>query len=246
MKPVGPAFLRHRRALVVSTLVTTAVLLVFARPVHSWLLSLFDAAADLIQQRATWGMVAFVLLAAVSAMVAFVSSAVLVPVAIQVWGPGVCVILLWIGWFMGGLAGYGVGRFLGRPAVELLVRRETLARYEGWAGSGKSLVPMLMLQLAIPSDLASYVFGLVRCRFIVFAGALALAEVPYALGAVYLGESFLQARILPLLVLGLAGVLLSVWAAYRLRDAHGLLDRSAFSSSPGPSSVASDRASPRG
>ena len=192
------------------------LLLMLAQPVHAWLLSLFEAAESLIRQRATWGMVTFVLLAALSAMVAFLSSAVLVPVAIYVWGPTVCFVLLWAGWFMGGLAGYGIGRFLGRPAVEVLVRPETLARYEGWTRSGKSLVPMLMLQLAIPSDLASYLFGLVRCRFIVFVVALAVAEVPYALGAVYLGTSFLERRIVPLLAIGIAGVLLSLWAIRRL------------------------------
>jgi uncharacterized membrane protein YdjX (TVP38/TMEM64 family) len=206
----------HHRVIALAILVSIALLLMLAQPVHAWLLSLFDAAESLIRQRATWGMVVFVLLAALSAMVAFLSSAVLVPVAIYVWGPAVCFALLWTGWFMGGLAGYGIGRFLGRPAVEILVRPGTLARYEGWARSGKSLVPMLMLQLAIPSDLASYLFGLVRCRFIVFAVALAVAEVPYALGAVYLGTSFLERRIVPLLAIGIAGVLLSLWAIHRL------------------------------
>ena len=208
-------------------LVCTALLLMLAEPVHAWLLSLFDAAESLIRQRATWGMVAFVLLAALSAMVAFLSSAVLVPMAIYVWGPAVCFVLLWAGWFLGGLAGYGIGRFFGRPAVEILVRPETLARYEGWARPGKSLVPMLMLQLAIPSDLASYVFGLVRCRFSAFVAALALAEVPYALGAVYLGTSFLERRMVPLLALGIAGVLLSLWAIRRLHHHSDLQPKAA-------------------
>jgi uncharacterized membrane protein YdjX (TVP38/TMEM64 family) len=208
-----------RRIIAVAILVTLSLLLVLAQPVHAWLLGLFDDAEALIQQRATWGMVAFVLLAALSAMIAFVSSAVLVPVAIHVWGPTVCFVLLWVGWFTGGLAGYAIGRFLGRPAVELFVRPQMLERYERWAHQGRSLVPILMVQLAIPSDLASYLFGLVRCRFIVFVAALALAEVPYALGAVYLGASFLERRVLPLAVLGIAGVLLSAWAVYRLQDA---------------------------
>ena len=206
---------RHR-APALAILVGIGLLLMLAQPVHAWLLSLFDAAEVLIRQRATWGMVAFVVLAALSAMVAFLSSVVLMPVALNIWGPAVCFALLWTGWFLGGLAGYGIGRFLGRPAVEILVRPGTLARYEGWAASGKSLFPMLMLQLAIPSDLASYLFGLVRCRFIVFAAALALAEVPYALGAVYLGTNFLERRIVPLLALGIGGVLLSLWAIRRL------------------------------
>ena len=217
--PVWSFIGRQRRAIVLGILLTTAMLLMLAEPVHEWLLLLFDSAGAVISQRSTQGMVVFVLLAALSAMVAFVSSAVLVPVAIHVWGPAVCFVLLWLGWFAGGLAGYAVGRFLGRPAVERLVRPETLRRYEGWTHSGKTLVPMLMIQLAIPSDLASYLFGLVRCRFIIFAAALALAEIPYALGAVFLGESFLERRLLPLVALGLAGVLVSAWALHRVHHA---------------------------
>ena len=209
MRSVRSVLSRHHRVIALAILVTIALLLMLAQPVHTWLLSLFEAAEGAMRDRAAWGMIVFVLLAALSAMVAFLSSAMLVPAAIYVWGPVVCFLLLWTGWFLGGLAGYAIGRYLGRPVVERLVRPGALARYEGWARSGKSLVPMLMLQLAVPSDLASYLFGLVRCRFIIFAAALALAEVPYALGAVYLGASFLERRILPLVALGVAGVLLS-------------------------------------
>ena len=211
-----PEALTSRRAIVLGLLIAVASLLVLARPVHTWLLSLFDAAEAMVRHRAVWGMIVFVLLAALSAMLAFVSSAVLVPAAIYVWGPVVCFLLLWAGWFLGGLAGYAIGRYLGRPVVERLVRPGALARYERWARSGKSLAPMLMIQLGVPSDLASYVFGLVRCRFIVFVAALALAEIPYALGAVYLGTSFLERRLVPLVGLGLAGALLSVWAIHRI------------------------------
>lgn len=207
---------RSRRVIVLVLVVVLAVALILARPAHAWLLALFADAESAIRQRESWGMVLFVSLAAVSAMFAFVSSAILVPVAIYVWGPVVCFLLLWLGWFLGGLAGYAIGRYLGRPVVERLARPGALARYEGWARSGKSLVPVLMIQIGVPSDLASYVFGLVRCRFGLFVIALALAEIPYALGAVYLGASFLERRIVPLVVLGLGGILLSVWALRRI------------------------------
>jgi uncharacterized membrane protein YdjX (TVP38/TMEM64 family) len=210
---------RSRRVIVLVLLVLLAVSLVLARPVHAWLLSLFAQAESVIRRDEGWGMTLFVSLAAVSAMVAFVSSAILVPVAVYVWGPVVCFLLLWTGWFLGGLAGYAIGRYLGRPVVERLVPPGVLARYEGWARSGRSLVPMLLLQLGVPSDLASYVFGLVRCRFGVFMAALAIAEIPYALGAVYLGTSFLERRIIPLILLGLGGVALSAWAIRRIHRA---------------------------
>jgi uncharacterized membrane protein YdjX (TVP38/TMEM64 family) len=210
----GPV--KSRRLVTLSVLVLVAVLLVLARPLHTWLLSLFDQAELAMREREVWGVIIFVLLAALSAMIAFVSSAVLVPAAIYVWGPVVCFLLLWVGWFLGGLAGYAVGRYFGRPVVERLVRPGALKRYEGWARSGKSLVLILLVLMALPSDLASYVFGMVRSRFIAFVTALAIAEVPYALGAVYLGASFLERRIVPLVGLGLAGALLSLWAIRRI------------------------------
>ena len=211
----------HRRIAALTLIILVAVLLVLARPAHAWLLSLFDAAESVVRQRPVWGMVVFVLLAALSAMVAFVSSAVLVPAAIHVWGPAVCFLLLWTGWFLGALAAYAVGRYAGRPLVQRVVHPGALERYEKWAQSGESLVPILILQLAVPSDLAGYVFGLVRCRLSIFIPALALAEIPYALGSVYLGASFLQRKIAPLVLLGAAAVLVSWWAIHRLQVEHG-------------------------
>jgi uncharacterized membrane protein YdjX (TVP38/TMEM64 family) len=207
------------------SLLALATVLLIAHPVHGWLLSQFAAAEGVIRQQQAWGMVVFVALAALSAMIAFVSSAVLIPVAIYVWGPWVCFVLLWAGWFLGGLAAYGIGRYLGRPIVHRLVRPAALERQERWARSRHSLAGIVLLQLAVPSDLAGYVFGLIRCPFIPFVGALALAEVPYALGAVYLGVSFVERRIIPLLVLGLAGALLSVLALRAFHRHAGTAER---------------------
>jgi uncharacterized membrane protein YdjX (TVP38/TMEM64 family) len=64
----------------------------------------------------------------------------------------------------------------------------------------------------VPSDIAGYLFGLVRARLALFLAALALAEMPYALGAVYLGESFLQRRLWVFALVGVAGAVLTVLA----------------------------------
>lgn len=196
-----------------------ASLLLLARPVHQWLLSIFALAEVAIREQQAWSMVAFVLLAAISAMIAFATSSVLIPVAIYAWGPWRCAALLWAGWFLGGLAAYGIGRGLGRPIVRRLIPRAALDRQERWARSRGSLAGILLLQLAVPSDLAGYVFGMIRCPFLPFVVALAVAEVPYAIGAVYLGVSFVERQLLPLLVVGAAGVLLSLAAirAYHRR-----------------------------
>jgi uncharacterized membrane protein YdjX (TVP38/TMEM64 family) len=205
---------------VLTALLAIALTLLLLPAIHDRLLRAIADAGELIRHRPAVGMLTFVLLAALSAMLAFVSSAVLIPVAVHVWGPVTCAFLLWTGWFLGGIAAYAVGRYLGRPIVERLVRPAAIARYERWARSGPTLVPILLLQLAVPSDVAGYVFGLVRCRFPMFLVALAVAEVPYALGAVYLGVSFLEGKVLSLMLVGIGGVLLSWWALRRLHRAH--------------------------
>ena len=73
-----------------------AIALLAARPAHEWLLDRFADAELVIRQQPIAGVVLFVLLAAISAMIAFVSSAVLIPVAIYVWGPTLCFVLLWL------------------------------------------------------------------------------------------------------------------------------------------------------
>ena len=194
-----------------AAVLTGAVVLLWG-PLHARLLDLIAQADGLIRAYPGPGMAVFVLLAAVSAMLAFVSSAALIPVAIYAWGPTRCAGLLWVGWFLGGVLSYLVGRFLGRPIVTRLVRPATMARYEAYAHRGAAFVPILLLQLAVPSDTAGYLFGMVRCPMGVYLAALALAEVPYAVGAVYLGTSFLERRLVPLLLLGAAGALVGVLA----------------------------------
>ncbi|CAN5761877.1 hypothetical protein BH24GEM1_BH24GEM1_12690 [soil metagenome] len=50
-------------------------MLLVAKPAHDWLLSQFAVVEGVIRQQPTWGMVVFVALAALSAMIAFLSAA---------------------------------------------------------------------------------------------------------------------------------------------------------------------------
>jgi uncharacterized membrane protein YdjX (TVP38/TMEM64 family) len=204
------------------TLVLAAALAVLlARPVHDQMLSWLGASESLIREHPETGMGVFVALAAVSALLAFFSSALLVPIAVYAWGPLTCVVLLWIGWLLGGVIAYLVGRHVGRPVVRMLLRPSTFERYEGWSRSSVGFVPVFLLQLALPSDVTGYLLGLARCPFGIFLAAVAAAELPYAIGAVYFGASFLERDLLPLILLGLTGALLSVLAARGLRTRSG-------------------------
>ena len=172
---------------------------------HQALVGVLEAASKLIGERPGLGMVLFVLLSALSAMLAFVSSAVLVPVALYTWGETACAALLWLGWILGGATAYSLGKWLGRPVTRWLLPSETLDRYEGRLSTETPFGLIVLLQVALPSEVPGYLLGLVRYPFWRYLLALALAELPYAVGTVYLGESFLDRHLLMLLALGIGG-----------------------------------------
>lgn len=174
---------------------------------------------EVIARHAVSGMAVFVLLAALSAMLAFFSSALLVPVAVAAWGTLATLTLLWLGWIAGGLAAYTLARTLGRPVVARLASAERLAYFEGRIGARARWWMILLLQLGVPSEIPGYLCGTIRYPFAGYLAALALGELPYAVGAVYLGESFVQRNAILFVAVLLAGAILlaASWRILRRR-----------------------------
>lgn len=189
-------------------------LLAWSEEIHQQVVRLIALAEPVINSSPLLGSLLFVVLAAVSAMLVFFSGVLLVPVGIAAWGPLVCFLLLWAGWFLGGVITYLVGRRWGRPAVLRLVSAEKLARYENRIPPASSFVTALLTQLVLPSDISGYFFGLLGYRARVYLGSLALAELPYALGTVYLGNAFVEGQSL-LLVMAAAGLLVVLALSWR-------------------------------
>jgi uncharacterized membrane protein YdjX (TVP38/TMEM64 family) len=184
---------------------------------HAWLLRAFESARLLIADHPVGGAAAFVALAAVSAMLAFFSSSVLVAPAVYAWGPAATTGLLWTGWLLGGVASYSVARWVGRPAIGLLLRRRSLGKLEERVGPHTPFYLIFLFQLALPSEIPGLVLGLVRYPLARYLAALALAELPWALGTVLLGESFVERRIGALIALGVAALGASVLIGRFLR-----------------------------
>jgi len=201
-----------RRLLGASLLLVVAAGVVSSSQLHAAVTGLYAEAVHVIVIRPMTGTLLFVLLAAVSAMVAFFSSAVLVPAGVLAWGIPTTFLLLWAGWLLGGVVAYGIGRRYGRRVVLWLVREESLQRYERRIASDAPFTAVLLLQMALPSEVPGYLVGVLRYPFVRYLLALALAVLPFALGAVLLGESFVQGNVLRLVALGLAGILLSASA----------------------------------
>ena len=163
------------------------------------------------------GMLVFVLLSMLSAMVAFFSSAVLAPIAVYAWGKAGCLALLWLGWLLGGIASFCIGRFAGRSVAAMLIGERKIAGWEQQVSEHTRFIHVLLFQAAVPSEIPGYVLGILRYRFLLYLTALAITELPYAVAVVYLGESFLEGEAIVFVILGLAVILMGAFLLQILR-----------------------------
>jgi len=166
---------------------------------------------NLIAQAPLLGMLAFLLLAMLSAMVAFFSSALLAPVAIYAWGKAACFALLWCGWFLGGIASYCVGRYLGRAVASNIIGDDKITAWEGRVSEHTRFVQILFFQAVVPSEIPGYVLGVLRYRLALYLLALGITELPYAIATVYLGDSFLRGEGAVFILLGLGVIALAAF-----------------------------------
>jgi uncharacterized membrane protein YdjX (TVP38/TMEM64 family) len=209
-----------RRATILAALCITLALLASSDALHGALIELLAEIEAVIAERPLLGATLFILFAAVSAMFTFVSIAAIVPVAVYTWGAFFSIVLLWIGWIVGGIGAYLIGRYLGRPVVAWLTSgNQALSKLESRIGKNTPFGLVLVFQLALPSELPGYVLGLTRYSLPRFLLSLGLAELPYTVATVVLGQSFVQRQSGVVLIVGAAVVALSIGTFYALRKA---------------------------
>jgi uncharacterized membrane protein YdjX (TVP38/TMEM64 family) len=186
--------LAYRRVAVLLILCVVLAWLASSSTLHDALIGVLVATEELIRAHPLLGASVFIAIAAVSAMFTFASIAILVPAAVFAWGTVPTIAALWLGWILGGIGTYAIGRHLGRPAVRWLISGDSLQRLEYRIPAGAPFPLILLLQMALPSEIVGYVLGLARYPFSRYAAALALAELPYTLATVYLGNGFIEGR----------------------------------------------------
>jgi uncharacterized membrane protein YdjX (TVP38/TMEM64 family) len=212
--------LRHlfgsRRILLLLLLVGLVALAMFAEGVRTPLLSVADTIQGVSTGHPVWAVVAALLFTALSAMLAFVSSAVIAPFMATTWGTTRAGLLLWTGWLLGGVLSYSIGRYLGRPVIQRLASPGLLARYEERLSHHTPFGLVLLFQLALPSEVPGYLLGLMRYRFLKYFASLALGELPYAVATIYLGAGVMERRVGLVIGVGAATVALSAWTYHLL------------------------------
>ena len=213
-----PSVRSWSRAVVVVLICTSAALLLSIDAVYGAVQRVLSAAEPLIAGHPYLGAVVFVVLAAVSAILAFFSSALLLPAAVYAWGNTVTLGLLWLGWLLGGMCTYALGRGLRRPQGKAPAISRQLDFYLQRVQGEVTFVLVLLLHLAMPSEIPGYVCGYLGVRRRIYVSALALAELPFAVGAVMLGDGVVNRQIGWLVGFGMIGATLSLcslWVLHR-------------------------------
>jgi uncharacterized membrane protein YdjX (TVP38/TMEM64 family) len=139
------------------------------------------------------GAVVFFLFSALSAMLMFTSSVVLVPPANLVWGKLVTFLLLLGGWVAGAMIAFGIGK-LAAPMLLRLGYKEKLEKYQHFVSKRMKFWAVLLFCFAVPSEVPGYLFGSMKYPFWKFIAAIAIAEAIYGLGIIIAGESLLEAK----------------------------------------------------
>lgn len=164
----------------------------------------------LIQNNPVIGKLLFVVFSMLSAMLAFFTSALLVPVGVNAWGVTTCFVLLWLGWFLGGLCAYLVGYQVGPAAIKLLIGDHRYRKISKQVRDNVRLTHLIIMQAALPSEVPGYVLGTLRFRIDYYLIALAITELPYALASVALGQGFVQRDIANLILILVIGTILFI------------------------------------
>ncbi len=134
----------------------------------------------------------FLALAAISAVLIFFSSILIVPIAVFAWGEPATFFLLLLGWFIGAIIAYFIGKNFGRNVVGYFISAKRINDYEDFISKEMGIFDVILLKLALPSEVPSFFLGIVHYPFLKYIFVVIISELPFAIWAVYLSGAFIE------------------------------------------------------
>ena len=141
-----------------------------------------------IDAHAFWGLLLYITLNIVDAVVAPGATLPLIPVAVRVWGRVPAALATTAGWTAGSLIAFLIARRWGYPVVRKITSIERVRAMRRYIP--KDLFwSIVLVRLALPMDVISYVLGLFTdINWPTYVGATALGLTPSAFVLAYFGK----------------------------------------------------------
>lgn len=141
-----------------------------------------------------FGLIIFIGLAAVSAVISPFTSVPLIPAAIIVFGKFLAFFSIWFGWILGGCLSYLLGLYAARPLAIRLFTDEKIDKYQKRFSQKANFWLVLLFRSSVPAEIPGPVLGALKYSPLKFTLATAIAELPYAIAVVYASNSLLMGQ----------------------------------------------------
>lgn len=137
------------------------------------------------------GVFVFIFFTAFSAVLSPLSSIPAVPFAVFAWGEELTLTLLLVGWIIGSIISYTVGKY----GLYILFKRflplKKMELYQKKFSEHSEFILVVLFRLALPSEITGLVLGSLRYNFLKYLAATIISEIPFAVVLVYGSEAFI-------------------------------------------------------
>ena len=147
-----------------------------------------EEAKIFVERGGVFGMVAYVVIAIVATVAAPISAAPLIPIAANTWGVAITAVLSILGWTIGSLAAFAIGRKYGLPLAQKFISVHSLEKLHKHIPQERIFWSVVLLRIMIPVDLLSYalgIFGVLGWKKYTLATIIGIS--PFAFIFAYLG-----------------------------------------------------------
>jgi uncharacterized membrane protein YdjX (TVP38/TMEM64 family) len=172
-----------------------------------------ESLKQFIDHHSIQGVVAYIVLNILDAVIAPGATLPLIPIAARAWGRVPAALVTTVGWTAGSLVAFYIARRWGSPIVKKLTSMERIKRLRPYVP--KNLFwGVVLLRLVVPMDVISYVLGLfTEMSWPSYGLATALGLTPSAFVLTYIGKT---PRAYDIIVFGIGGAVIG-WFVYSTR-----------------------------
>ena len=158
-----------------------------------------DNAQMFIKKTGIWAPIVFIILCAVSLILAPLSGSSLFVVGGTLFGKHDAFLLSYIATIIGCSANFWISRKLGRKVAQRFIGKANLEELDKFTGKLKSSRSILYMIAIMPfsQDIVSYAIGLTKIKYTYFLIALILSSTIVIGGYVYIGSSLLELFVQP-------------------------------------------------
>jgi len=165
----------------------------------------------------------FFFLSVVASMLSFFTSVPLIPVAVTLWGKGITFWLLLGGWMIGAVLGYYLA-FAVSPILRRFSIFQKIDRYRRQLDGTSEFLLVTLFRLAVPGEIGIYTLGLLRYPFWKHLVISFIADLPFAILAIYSSTALVGTQPMNFVLLMIVGLLIISVTAYffhlRLKKLH--------------------------